>query len=361
MARSGSRRTTRPTLAQVAAAAGVSISTASLVFSGEGPVAETTRQRVLDAADELGYAGPHAVARSLRQGRSGIVGVLIGERLLYAFRDPVAVSLLDGLTEELAPAGFALLLLSGGEGRTGPTPEQVAGVPLDAAVVESCGAAGEPALASLRRRGVPLIGVEGPRASGIPLVDIDNRAASAELTGHLMELGHRRISVLALPLHQPAGRPGWLGDAERDTADAVNCLDRLRGVEQALGHRVPVWQAVNGLMEEGRRGGHELLAVDRVERPTAIVAQSDLLATGVIRAVRELGLRVPEDVSVVGFDGIDTPWLDPLRLTTVRQPMTEKGRAAGRMVVRLLSGSTPEEVRLPTTLSPGTTSGPCPG
>src|SRR5437763_14705606 len=115
----------RPTLSKVASTAGVSISTAPLVFSGPGPVAEAPRQRVLDAAASLGYAGPHPVARSLRQGKSGIVGVLIGERLLYAFRDPVAVALLDGLTEELAPAGFALLLLSGSSGRTGPTPEQV--------------------------------------------------------------------------------------------------------------------------------------------------------------------------------------------------------------------------------------------
>ena len=124
-------------MSNVAGAAGVSISTASLVFSGAGPVADSTRQRVLDAAARLGYAGPDPVARSLRQGRSGIVGVLIGERLLYAFRDPVAVALLDGLTEELAPAGFALLLLSGSSGRTGPTPEQVDSAPLDAVVVQA--------------------------------------------------------------------------------------------------------------------------------------------------------------------------------------------------------------------------------
>lgn len=185
----------RPTLSQVAAHAGVSLSTASLVFSGAGPVSAGTRQKVLDAAAELGYTGPDPLARSLRQRRSGIVGVLIGERLRYAFRDPVSVALLDGLTEELAPAGFALLLLSGSGANTGPTPEQVAKAPLDAAVVESCSSADEPALASLHARGVPLVVVEGPRIPDAPVVQIDNYGASAALTRHLLDLGDRKSVV----------------------------------------------------------------------------------------------------------------------------------------------------------------------
>ncbi len=360
MPRSRNTAPGRPTLSKVADAAGVAMSTASLVFSGSGPVADSTRQRVLDAAARLGYVGPHPVARSLRQGKSGIVGVLIGERLLYAFRDPVAVALLDGLTEELAPAGFGLLLLSGSSGRTGPTPEQVDNAPLDAVVVESCGGVDEPALASLRRRGVPVIGVEGPPGADIPLVDIDNHGATVELTQHLLDLGHRRISVVALPLRQPAGVSGWLEDSDRATATATNCLNRLRGVEDALDHAVLAWEATNGLIEEGHRAGLELLTVDPHRRPTAIVAQSDLLAVGVIHAARELGLRVPEDLSVVGFDGIDTPWLAPMRLTTVEQPMTEKGRAAGRMINELLAGARPETVRLSTTLRIGTTTSRAP-
>lgn len=350
----------RPTLSKVAATAGVSISTASLVFSGSGPVADGTRQRVLDAAASLGYAGPDPIARSLRQGRSGIVGVLIGERLLHAFRDPVAVALLDGLTEELAPAGFGLLLLSGSAGRTGPMPEQVDSAPLDAVVFASCGAEDEPALTSLRRRGVPLVGVEGPRASDVPLVDIDNYSASVELAEHVVALGHRRIGVVTLPLRF-GGHRGWLEGSRRDVAGFVNCVDRLRGVEDVLGHRAEAWEAASGLVEEGWRGGHELLAVEADQRPTAIVAQSDLLAVGVVQAARELGLRVPEQLSVVGFDGIDTPWLDPLRLTTVEQPMTEKGRVAGRMLSESLAGARPADVQLATSLRVGTSSGPVPG
>jgi DNA-binding LacI/PurR family transcriptional regulator len=349
----------RPTLSKVAEAAGVSISTASLVFSGSGPVSERTRRRVLDAASHLGYAGPDPVARSLRQGRSGIIGVLIGERLLHAFRDPVAVALLDGLTEELAPAGFGLLLLSGSAGRVGPMPAQVDSAPLDAVVFASCGAEDESALASLRRRDVPVVGVEGPREADVPLVDIDNHGASVALVEHLLSLGHRKIEVVTLPLRL-GGHRGWLHRSRRSVEGFANCVDRLRGVEDALGRGVTAWEAASGLVEEGWRGGHELLAVADSERPTAVVAQSDLLAVGVVQAARELGLRVPEDLSVVGFDGIDTPWLSPLRLTTVEQPMTEKGRVAGRMLRESLTGVRPDDVQLPTSFRVGTSSGPAP-
>src|SRR3954469_19948983 len=107
----------RPTLAGVAARAGVSSSTASLAFSGSPRVTAAPRERVLAAAAELGYAGPDPIAASLRRGRSGVVGALVGERLLYAFRDPVAVQLLDGITEVLGGHGVGLLLLAGDAGR----------------------------------------------------------------------------------------------------------------------------------------------------------------------------------------------------------------------------------------------------
>ncbi|MBE9373774.1 LacI family DNA-binding transcriptional regulator [Saccharopolyspora sp. HNM0983] len=350
--------TGRPTLSQVAAQAGVSLSTASLVFSGAGPVSAATREKVHRAAARIGYTGPDPLARSLRQGRSGIVGVLIGERLRYAFRDPVTVALLDGLTDELTPAGCAPLLLSGSGEHTGPPPDQVAKAPLDAAVVESCSSTDEPALASLHARGVPLVVVEGPRIPDAPTVQIDNYDASAALTRHLLALGHRDFGVVTLPASQPPGPGGWVDDQRRGRTELPTWSDRLRGVEDTLGHRVPTWETASGLVEEGERAGHALL--DSPRRPTAIVAQSDLLAAGVVQAARTAGFTVPDDVSVAGFDGIDVPWLRPLELTTVQQPMTGKGREAGRMVVSLLSGTTPDPVRLTTTLRPGTTTGPPP-
>jgi DNA-binding LacI/PurR family transcriptional regulator len=341
----------------VAARAGVSTSTASLAYSGAGPVAEATRERVLAAATELGYAGPDPRGRSLRQGRSGVVGAVVGERMLYAFRDPVAIAQLDGLAEVLDPAGSALLLLSGNSDRRGPSADQVAALPLDAVVFATCGSEDDPAVDHLRRRGVPIIGVEGPHAPDVCLVDIDNRGASAELARHLLALGHRRIGVVALPLRLD-GRRGWVDDARRGEITYADCRRRLAGVEDAVGHRVPVVEAATNVIEEGRHVARALL--EPADRPTAVVAQSDLLAVGVVQAAHDLGLRVPDDVSVAGFDGVETPWLDPLELTTVVQPSAEKGRVAGRMVLDVLAGRRPDDVLLPVRLRVGTTTAPPP-
>ncbi|MBB5786676.1 substrate-binding domain-containing protein [Jiangella mangrovi] len=344
----------RATLAAVAARAGVSPSTASLAFSGSGPVAEATRERVLAAAQELGYAGPDPLARSLRRGRSGIVGAVIGERLLYAFRDPVAVALLDGIAEALSPSGTGLLLLSGDAQHGSPTTEQVGRMPVDAVVFATCGRDDDPLLDLFLRRGVPVVAVDGPDRPDVTLVDIDDYGGAAELARHVASLGHHRVAVVALPLRLDGGR-GLVDDARRADIGFVDCRARLSGTEDVFGP-VPVAEAPSNVIEEGELAARLLLSGP--DRPTAIVAQSDLLAVGVIRAAEALGLRVPEDLTVVGFDGIDTPWLGARTLTTVVQPITEKGRVTGRMVTELLAGERPADVHLPVRLRVGTTSAP---
>lgn len=344
----------RATLAAVAARAGVSPSTASLAFSGSGPVAESTRDRVLAAARELGYAGPDPLARSLRRGRSGIVGAIIGERLLYAFRDPVAVALLDGLAEALSPSGTGLLLLSGDAQHGSPTTEQASRMPVDAAVFATCGRDDDPLLDLFLGRGVPVVAVDGPDRPGVTVLQIDDYGGAAELARHVASLGHHRVAVAALPLRLD-GRGGMVDAARRAVVGFADCRARLAATEDVFGP-VPVAEAPSNVVEEGERAARLLLAAP--ERPTAIIAQSDLLAVGVIRAAEALGLRVPEDLTVVGYDGIDTPWLGERVLTTVVQPIAEKGRVTGRMVTDLLAGERPDNVHLPVRLRVGTTSAP---
>ena len=345
----------RTTLATVAARAGVSPSTASLAFSGSPRVTEPTRARVLAAAAELGYAGPDPIAASLRRGRSGVVGAFVGERLLYAFRDPVAVQLLDGITEVLGGHDVGLLLLAGDTGR--PSPAQIARIPLDAAIFATCGLEDDPALELLRARGVPVVAVEGPVVEGVVLVDIDDRAGTGDLARHLHRLGHRRVQVVAMPLRLD-GRRGPVDDARRARAHYRDVRHRLEGVEDVFGP-VPAFETASNAVDEGARAGRILLDVP-VDRPTAVLAQSDVLAAGVLRAAAELGLRVPDDVSVGGFDGADLPWLGDVRLTTVVQPTEEKGRRAAAAAMDLVAGRTPPDVLLPVHLRVGTTTGPPP-
>jgi len=347
----------RPTLAAVATRAGVASSTASLVFSGAGPVAEATRERVLRAAGEIGYTGPDPLARSLRQGRSGIVAVLIGGRMLQTFRDPVQIALMDGLSQELGPAGYGLLVLPGDAEHAEATAHQVARTPMDAAVYAACGRDDDPAVERLRERGVPVVAVEGPVDARIPLVTIDNRGGAATAARHLRDLGHRRIAIVALPFG-PSGDTGRT-DVNHEHVSYVTVRDRLAGVREVLGRDVPVVQAANNLVEQGVRAADLLL--NGPEPPTAVLAQSDLLAVGVVQAARARGLVVPERLSVVGFDGVDLPWFTEHRLTTLVQPLEAKNRAAGRMITRLLRGEHPADVEFPVDLRIGTTTGPAPG
>lgn len=365
----------RPTLARVAELAGVSVSTASLAFSGAGPITPETRDRVLAAAAELGYSGPNPLGRQLRSGRSGIVGVVIGDQPGRAFRDPVSVQVLDGLMTVLGEQGLGVLLVPGsdrfpasGDGAAGgdeapratlvdPLVESAA---MDVAVLVWGVLSDDPNLAALQRRGVPVVVGEGHAVPGAPLVRLDDRGGTAEAVRHLRELGHTRIAEIALPLGRDE-RSGPLDAARLAQADRTPARNRLAGVRDVV-EPVLSWETPASLVEHGRDAAMEILGqwVPADERPTAVFAHSDLLAAGAVIAARELGLRVPDDVSIVGFDGIDMPWLSPDVLTSVHQPLTEKGAALGRAVLGVLAGEEPSTTEMPVRLVPGTTTGPAP-
>ncbi|ACZ29640.1 transcriptional regulator, LacI family [Xylanimonas cellulosilytica DSM 15894] len=371
----------RPTLAKVAERAGVSVSTASLAFSGAGPISAETRDRVLTAAQELGYSGPNPLGRQLRSGRSGIVGVVIGDNPGRAFRDPVSVQVLDGLMQVLGEQGLGVLLVPGlrpeasapctdAAGHGEPPAATVAGIApvdplvesaaMDVAVLVWGVLTDDPNVTALQRRGVRVVVGEGHAVEGAPLVRIDDRAGAAEAARHLQALGHTRIAEITLPFGR-GERSGPVDATRRERADRTPALHRMAGVRDVV-EPVITWETPASLVEHGREAAMEILGqwVPDSERPTAIFAHSDLLAAGAVLAARELGLRVPEDVSIAGFDGLDLPWLSPDVLTSVNQPLREKGEALGRAVVGLLAGDAPEVQTLPVRLVQGTTTGPAP-
>ena len=349
MTTEASQRHGRPTLAAVAARAGVSPSTASLAFSGAGPVSDATRARVLAAAEELDYAGPDPRAQSLRRGRSGIIGVVMEDRLADAFRDPMNVAMLDGLADETGAAGAALLLLT----ETGSELASIASAPMDAVVLIGCSPSLEDIVAVLRQRGLPIVAVEARPMDAVLSIGLQNRKGSALIARHLKELGHERVAVASLPTERShSARP--LETNWADSATSEVAIQRLMGVEDVFGP-VAGFVASTSSIDAGLEAGLALLA-DPATRPTGVIAQSDLLALGVIRAAEQLGLKVPGNLSVVGFDGarIDSVY----DLTTMVQPAVEKGRAAGRAIVELLAGGSPEPVDFTSEFHLGNTSGP---
>lgn len=315
-----------PTLADVAASAGVSLSTASLAFSGNKPVSPATRERVLAAAAALGWSGPNPLARNLRQGRSGVVGIAVGQ-LSTAFRDPAALAMLDAISEVLGAAGLGLLLMSDDDDH--------ARLPLDAVIYDICGRETWAAYDDLVARDVPVVVVEGPSWPGVTHIDIDHRGGSADLAAHLHDLGHRRVATMTLAgSHPQREREAGLRQVFPD-ASVVGACDSDVATAQAM--------AADWFTE----------AAD----VTAIVCQSDVQAAGVVLEARRRGIRVPADLSVAGFDGVATPWLD-LELTTVVQPLAGKGRVAAEAALTRIDGTAVDDVVLPVELRVGDSTGP---
>ena len=211
--------------------------------------------------------------------------------------------------------------------------------PLDAVVLVGCSTRLDQAVAILRRRGIPLVAIEAAPMDGVLDIALDNRAASRTVAQHLKDLGHPDVALVTLPLDPDRAR-GPLTARREAESTGFTASERIRGVREVYPEARGL-VAAGSLIDEGRQAGLELLAEART-RPTAIIAQSDLLAVGVIRAAEELGLRVPEDVSVAGFDGVRLDGVAPYELTTMVQPAVEKGRAAGRAVAMLLAGGRAE-------------------
>ena len=344
----------RPTLAQVARHSGVSVSTASLAFSQGGRITPETRERVLAAAKDLGYSGPNPLGRQLRSGKCGIIGVVLGANPGRAFSDPVAVQVLDGLVTDLGEAGLGALFIPGLAGDS-----LVASAPMDAAILVWGAIEDDPNLPMLQRRNIPIAVGEGPQIPGTSLVGVEDQAGMRAAVQHLVDLGHTRIAevTLALRMHDENATGEFVPE------DLVTGTTRASAGHRAAGFReviqpVVTWEAPGSTVEGGRVAAHAILDLPADQRPTAIVAQSDMLAAGVILGLRDRGLTPGEDISVVGFDGIDLPWLAPWVLTSVRQPLREKGENLAKAVLNLIDGGAPTEVYLPAELVIGNTTAP---
>jgi DNA-binding LacI/PurR family transcriptional regulator len=348
----------RVTLQTVADKVGVSRMTVSNAFSRPDQLSAPLRKKILDAAEALGYAGPDQAARALVRGTSGSVGVLMTDSLSYAFTDEVATGFLSAITEELGPTGRALTLLtSTSQGDTVPARD----VPMDGAVVYSCHGYSD-AVEWLVRRDLPLVFVDQAPVDDRPSVNVDDRMGARAAAQHLLDLGHRRIGILTAELSEPPG----LVEADQASDNYVS-RQRMLGWTDALrpaGIEPVVVRQPLSPEDAAYQGGRLLL--ETAGRPTAVLCFSDVVAHWVVRAADDLGLRVPDDVSVVGFD--DSPLARRLRpaLTTVRQPITEKGRAAAAALTAAIEASKSgrpveaEHVVLPTELVVRESTGPAP-
>lgn len=335
-------RTARPRIEDVAHAAGVSKTAVSFAFNSPERLSAETAARIHDVADALGYR-PHPIARLLNQRRTMTLGVLTPQPLAAMFANPFFALFAEGVAEAAQTDGYGLALLS-------PLHGSLA-LAVDRSTVDGVVALGlsarHPEVEQIRRAGLPTVLVDAddlPEHSSVVVEDESGARAAAE---HVVALGHRDVLVLAVEdPASPSGRAAVDGVSER----------RLRGYRAGLaaaGIELPPDRVIPTLasIEGGRSAVTAAWALG--SRPTAILAMSDATAVGALRAIGELGLSVPRDVTIVGFDDVDlAAHVDP-PLTTVQQPIRRKGAEAVRMLLAAIAepaGQRPKRLRLETRL-----------
>ncbi|MFF8828431.1 LacI family DNA-binding transcriptional regulator [Streptomyces sp. NPDC015131] len=321
----------RPTLEAVAARAGVSRATVSRVVNGGAGVRRPLADKVRRAVEELGYI-PNQAARTLVTRRTGAVAVIIAEPEFRVFSDPFFEKQVRGISRELTAHDAQLVLLwvegPGDHERIG---RYLGGGHVDGALAFSVH--NDDALPSvIRRAHVPTVfggrpgwpGAGAPGAPAVPYVDADNRGGARAAVRHLLSLGRERVAHIAGP------------------PDQTSAMDRLDGYRDVLLDADP------GLIAQGdftERSGARAMAELLERRPglDAVFTANDLMASGALRVLRERGLRVPEDVALVGFDDMTSiaEATDP-PLTTVRQDIEGMGRLMVRLLMRVLGGQEAE-------------------
>lgn len=327
----------RTTINDVARAAGVSVATVSKAINGRYGISPGTLSHVMGVVEELGYESS-LVATSMRRRSTNVIGVLVAEF------EPFALQLLRGVSSALEGSSYDVLAYAGSVstgdhlGWERRSLSRLGGTLIDGAILVTPTAM--PANAS-----VPIVAVDphtGPDAAAT--VAVHNLDGARAATEHLIALGHRRIGHL------------------RGRTDLESAHQRERGYRAALqAAGIPFDPAL--VTEGGYRaasasdGANALL--DLADRPTAVFAANDLSALEIIRLATARGLRVPDDLSVVGFDDIPEATSHSPQLTTVRQPLAAMGAAAVTMLLQMLGGQEPEPVRMPAELIPrGSTAAP---
>jgi LacI family transcriptional regulator len=322
------------TIRDVAREAGVSQATAARALAGYGYASAATVRRVHQAAASIGYR-PNAVARSLVSGATKTIGVVVGD-----IENPFFAGAARGIADVLEREGYTLLLANSDEdlARERRAVEALHAHQVDGlAVVPSSGDDGAH-LAAILREGRPVVLLDRPIAGlAADAVLVDNRAGAVRAVDHLTALGHRRIGLVG-------DSPGIASTAERIDGYRAALADAGIDADETL-------VSLGGsTIEEGRRSALALL--ERPDRPSALFTVNNFMTAGAIMAIRELGLQMPDELALVGFDDLDwTTLVDP-PITVVAQPVAELGRAVAERLLERLAGddSPPRELRLETRL-----------
>lgn len=320
----------RPTISDVATLAGVSAGAVSKAFNGTGSISAATEERIREAARKLNWR-PSATAVALRTARSQTVGLVLNRQSQSSALSPTSAELITGLESVLEEYGYGLLLhlFTRERGEEASLYRRLADSRRVDGIVLTDSSIGDQRYALMRELNMPAVLVGVPwRDDDIPHLPDDGDGGMSEVAAHLIELGHRRIAYIGGP------------------EDRVQAGARRAGFERGLAaagiRPFPVLAATSYSPTEAAAFTTEALAAS--ERPTAIVYGNDAMAIAGMRAARVAGLSVPEDLSIVGYDGSSmSEWTEP-QLTTVQRNVVQRGRAAAAILLRQLGEKVSDDI-----------------
>ena len=319
----------RVTQKEIAKSVGVSQTTVSLILAGDESlsVGKETRERVLKAAHTMGYV-PQAAARALVTGRSNMLALIVFDPHVQVFRDPYIPNVMTGITEVAGAFGFRLLVERVRDGadasivRNMLKSSEAAGV-----ILVNCRLP-NPTITALHREGYPILLLDTHESNGLPMVGIDHIEGARQAARHLLSLGHQRIGCI----------PYTRLDHSHITSRYDVFLDELHagGIELlpeyvVFGHFDP---------ETGEAAMHKLLALPTP--PTAVFAMNDLMALGALKACFECGVRVPDQMALIGYDDMRFSEFTYPALTTIRAPEVDLGRRAAEVLLQIIDDSLTE-------------------
>jgi len=321
---------THVTIKDVAKIAGVSITSVSFAFNNPGRLPEGTVQKILEISEEIGYV-PNPIARSMLTGRTGVIGILVPQPITEIIRNPFIAEFIEGIAEVCLREGYSILLvppLEGSVKRAAANTAVDGFITLGLELYKST-------ILILRQRKVPFVIVDTDPVEGISSVNITDKKGAYSIMKYVLSQGHRRIGILGI-------RSGKMGKFEEYTGTLRSRIDgylqALKEYRLSIDNSLIKYYECSCTMHGGEEGFNHLYAED--QSLTCIISMSDVIAFGVINAANQKGLKIPEDISVAGYDDVPYSTISCPALTTVSQPLREKGKTAANLLMEHVCGKT---------------------
>lgn len=317
----------RVTIKDIAEKAGVSKAAVSFAFNNPEQLSEATLERILGVARELGYR-PHPVASNLKTRRTGCIGLLVPQPLPEVARNPHLLALMEGIGTVCHQHGLSLMVVPPLKGNLH---DAVARAAVDGFLTLGLETFRD-TMQVIQERDVPFVMVDSEPVEGIPCVNTDDESGARMAMMEVLQAGHRQMIILGITSDRGGDYAHYSGTLKRRTQGYLRALETVGLTID--NEQVCLVECACSI--EGGAAAFEQFW-QRENRPTAVVAMADVIAIGVLQAAHTAGVQVPQELSLIGYDDIDAARLICPPLTTVRQPIAEKGLTATRLLVDLMA------------------------